>query len=1505
MYFPIGWPKELNVPELGQSRIRKVVCNRDKILFAILTDNTLYIWFCKPCVPIVFHQRLHESVDAIGKNVLVEWRPDSSMLVVATVKGYLLLYKLGVIADQKSLYEQIDSPNPNLRRDSAELFIKEVVPPLHLSLDSETPVEGEITSIVCIRDELMIASSCGRVFRYRWDGSLNRDYCLDLKRVPFCVDQQVSKAVPILEENVYVVDIEYSPLVGGFAVVLSDGRAAFLTATSLRFDPNQVQGIWAQNIEDATCASVNHKYRLIVFGRSNSQCAVYCIDESTGGLEVSHHIVLLSKDYPGLPGPVHCVRWTPDGCAMAVAWANGGFSLWSTFGALLSCSLGWDYGLHVELTRSNPLQIQSMEWSAEGYQLWMVNHQPSKSDDENLSTEAGEDSVIQLDFVKSALTVNPCMSHQGHLYLQGEDRLYVNLGESWTKMYSEQSREQLSSLYGIADTTSTGSLNTMMGNKQWIVVQIPSAYLGTNWPIRYTAIDVEGQNITVAGRTGLAHYSMVTRKWKLFGNETQEKDFVVTGGVLWWKEHIVMGCYSIIDSRDEIRIYPRDTRLDNMFLKSVRVHAQVLLLNRLKDRFVIFCATGQITIYNFILKEGGPGNLEIVKLQSIDASALCVHPACVVSVTLTALRTETGRHVLKDVESIMLNVSGRLLMVQRDPGHRDLRESDMFQCAHPTVLASCVENVWVPRKTRREKPHLTEALWLFCGAHGMRVWLPLFPRDGDKAHTFMSKRIMLPFQLRIYPLAILFEDAILLGAENDTMLYTSDANSPFSLPFCVLEKTSQVYLHQILRQLIRRNLGYHAWEIARSCTNLPYFPHSLELLLHEVLEEEATSKDPIPDALLPSVIEFIQEFPVYLQTVVQCARKTEIALWPYLFSAAGKPKDLFQECLARKQLDTAASYLIILQNLEPSSVSRQYATLLLDSSLDHCKWELSKDLVRFLRAIDPNDVESPRASFILPSKYGVNPQTPPVSRGRSYSTTTTPKVQQVESINSNSTVGVTASGNSHRDTLRSVSTSSSGTGDGSKAVPIRRKKSVPTGRGDAREPSGSAEEFFIDVILQRHARRLLSAHRLSDLGHFAAHLDFHLVTWLVRERERAAQVDDFVAALKTLHADFNWPYPVLQHPVAFYLQRKPSATGSSPASPTVESRMKSLSVDIVETHAGSRVDSSGYRSCTGLQEGATSPPGNPVYMPHFSSAVGMAGDYLPSSIEAQLMPHLLQDERSLLSEESSLWGDDRGESFVSEAADTRWADVPSTAVLEQLSQELSNKGSQKSEVQLRYLLQLFMEAMCLEWALIISVLLRDAMAVLRATNAVQSADQSYEAVLRLREGFLALFHWSSSECLGYKPFMSAVQGQAAVLAKVLSNKEKLLQCQQQAAVRRQTPPQQSLSPSALCSVPVSTSLSNSSPVSPLGTRSRHASSNQDSAASRAATGSNSGSLGRSERDVIRQDSLEHKSTKSDSVFSGEENLNSDQPIETRSVNEMSKYEELEKENAEGSGCVIT
>ena len=78
----------------------------------------------------------------------------------------------------------------------------------------------------------------GHILRYTWDGQEKRDYSLDLKRIPFCTDQQVLKAVPLSDKGVFVSKIAYSPLIGGYAVVFNDGRAAFLFSSTVNFDPN-------------------------------------------------------------------------------------------------------------------------------------------------------------------------------------------------------------------------------------------------------------------------------------------------------------------------------------------------------------------------------------------------------------------------------------------------------------------------------------------------------------------------------------------------------------------------------------------------------------------------------------------------------------------------------------------------------------------------------------------------------------------------------------------------------------------------------------------------------------------------------------------------------------------------------------------------------------------------------------------------------------------------------------------------------------------------------------------------------------------------------------------------------------------------------------------------------------------------------------------------------------------------------------------------------------------
>ena len=160
------------------------------------------------------------------------------------------------------------------------------------------------------------------------------------------------------------------------------------------------------------------------------------------------------------------------------------------------------------------------------------------------------------------------------------------------------------------------------------------------------------------------------------------------------------------------------------------------------------------------------------------------------------------------------------------------------QWSAPVVLASGVENVWANPSFHRDrkKLHLVDTLWLGCGCHGMRAWLPLFPRNQEK---LLSTRIMLPFNSNVYPLAVLFDEAIVLGASNDTILYqnldvasnldepgeksdgkpslvtppvlvTNSKRIPACLPaptlstewpFAVVRRTCDIYLHQILRQL--------------------------------------------------------------------------------------------------------------------------------------------------------------------------------------------------------------------------------------------------------------------------------------------------------------------------------------------------------------------------------------------------------------------------------------------------------------------------------------------------------------------------------------------------------------------------------------------------------------------------------------------------------------------------------------------------------------------------------
>ena len=183
----------------------------------------------------------------------------------------------------------------------------------------------------------------------------------------------------------------------------------------------------------------------------------------------------------------------------------------STLGPLVSDPVG-----------QNPLCIKSMDWSAEGYQMWIVNskirsqkitdpefmpfpenfehskNENNDKDDKNASNPLGNKSLV-LQFVKSPSSVNPYMTKQEDIYLQGEDRIFFNMSQrqSNNKFISrkgsvglDHNQKHHSVLFGgefSANNSNHPGLVTS-GSKHWITIAIPHNYIGSSWPIRVCCI---------------------------------------------------------------------------------------------------------------------------------------------------------------------------------------------------------------------------------------------------------------------------------------------------------------------------------------------------------------------------------------------------------------------------------------------------------------------------------------------------------------------------------------------------------------------------------------------------------------------------------------------------------------------------------------------------------------------------------------------------------------------------------------------------------------------------------------------------------------------------------------------------------------------------------------------------------------------------------------------------------------------------------------------------------
>jgi len=133
---------------------------------------------------------------------------------------------------------------------------------------------------------------------------------------------------------------------------------------------------------------------------------------------------------------------------------------------------------------------------------------------------------------------------------------------------------------------------------------------------------------------------------------------------------------------------------------------------------------------------------------------------------------------------------------------------------------------------------------------------------------------------------------------------------------------SHLFLHYILLFHLEARQVKEAVLFASQYQDLVFFAHALEILLHTVVESEATldsesdsyEAETSTDAVLPTVVEFLDHFNAALDVVVGCARKTEMTRWRRLFNIVGNPKALFEVSYTFNSLDlhSRSSFRLVL-----------------------------------------------------------------------------------------------------------------------------------------------------------------------------------------------------------------------------------------------------------------------------------------------------------------------------------------------------------------------------------------------------------------------------------------------------------------------------------------------------------------------------------------------------------------------------------------------------------------
>ncbi|TIC19411.1 RIC1-domain-containing protein [Wallemia mellicola] len=702
--------------------------------------------------------------------------------------------------------------------------------------------------------------------------------------------------------------ISFSQHFNSFIFISQDGHAYYA-----HLDSDWKGCCIAKPPTTAVVSSFNEQFSLVSIGTSDGKVLNFAIRPNNEAPIQSHTFSENSTI-----GAVKQLNWTHDGYALAIAYENS-WSIRSIYGRILVPTS--DDLLSFIPNSSQRIQkfqdrhiwgLKNIFWGTQSLEIYLLIRNADESHQ-----------LFVIPLAKSAVTTQHSPDNTRYAFLQMYDKLLVYRG---------------------ADQSDLSVINPE--SDVWESIKIPLDYLHTQFPIKYSSISSNGKFVAVAGRNGLAHYSTTSKKWKLFNSEVDEQSFSVSGGMVWFN-HILIASVITETNEYQLRLYSRDQDLSTRVVLYIEnIPSRILLTSLFENALLVYTADN--TIHHYLITPTNDSitlNLaNIISFQGVVSNPTRVRG---MSWMIPPSQRKLGDPIDDlTVATIIFLIDGKLVLLRPRRIAQDQVKYDM------QVLSDGIEYYWTHLNGIGA---LENSLWGVDG-QGIRLWLDaltLTQSEREKARNSQNSNLEIVkesvrIELDFYPLSVLMDKGILIGVDHEASLR---GNLPF-ISYKIHTNT-HLFLHHTIRFYLMRGSLKEAVIFANNYSDLVYFPHTLEILLHSVLEEEADAD--VSNNLLPLVIEFLDHWDCALQVVVGCARKTEMSRWSYLFDVVGAPRELFEKCLKAHQLKTASSYLLVLHHLEQLEGTDD-AFKLLHKALVGGDLILSKEIIRFLHSIDPSGV---------------------------------------------------------------------------------------------------------------------------------------------------------------------------------------------------------------------------------------------------------------------------------------------------------------------------------------------------------------------------------------------------------------------------------------------------------------------------------------------------------------------------------------------------------------------